>query len=81
LLSNGAKTCIFNPDGVFGIHTLHWNGKDAAAWTFPSMVEANDNVLRYFQDIYNEHRCSAQCGPVATIDPHKSGDVWGMIRE
>jgi len=21
-LTNGAKTCIFNPDGVFGIHTL-----------------------------------------------------------
>ena len=63
-----------------GWDSLHWNSKGAAAWTFSSMVEANDNVLRYFQDIYNEHRCSAQCGPVATIDPHKSGDVWGIIR-
>ena len=64
-----------------GWDSLHWNSKGAAAWTFPTMLEANDYVLRYFKDIYAGHRCSAQCGPVATIDRHKSGDVWGLIRK
>ena len=64
-----------------GWDSLHWNSKGAAAWTFPTMLEANDYVLRYFKDIYAGHRCSAQCGLVATIDRHKSGDVWGLIRK
>ena len=28
MLSNGAKTCIFNPDGVFGIHSRPYRGKN-----------------------------------------------------
>ena len=64
-----------------GWDSLHWGKRLAGAWTFPTMTEANEYVLRRFRELYFGHRCTAACGPVDTISRHKSSDLWGMIRE
>ena len=64
-----------------GWDSLHWGKRLAGSWTFPTMVEANEYVLRRFQELYLGHRCSPSCGPVDVISSHKSDDLWGIIRE
>jgi hypothetical protein len=64
-----------------GWDALHWGRRLAGAWTFRTMMEANDYVLCRFQDLYHRHRCGAACGPVAALASHKSEDFWGMISE
>jgi hypothetical protein len=62
-----------------GWAALHWSSQGAGAWTFKTLAEANENVLRLFQETYQGHRCSAGCGPVDTIDRHKCDDLWGIL--
>jgi hypothetical protein len=64
-----------------GWTALHWSNRGAGAWTFKTLAEANDSVLRLFQEMYDGHRCSPACRTVDTLDSHKSDDVWGMIRD
>jgi len=64
-----------------GWDSLHWGKRLAGAWTFPTMAEANEYVLRRFRELYYGHRCTPACGPVDAISLHKSSDLWGMIRE
>ena len=64
-----------------GWEALHWSSRGAGAWTFKTLAEANSNLLCLFQEMYGGHRCSAECGPVYTLDRHKSNDLWGMIRD
>jgi len=64
-----------------GWMALFWDRKEAEAWTFRTMAEANQSVLLHFREVYLAHRCSAGCGPVDVVALHKSDDVWGMIRE
>lgn len=60
---------------------FHWGRREAGTWTFNTVQEANEHVLRFFETLYLDHQCSAACGPVNAIDAHKSDDLWGMIRE
>src|ERR1700675_647747 len=55
-----------------GWDSLHWGKR---------LAEANEYVLRRFQELYYGHRCTAGCGPVDAMSSHKSEDLWGMIRE
>ena len=64
-----------------GWDSLHWGKRLAGTWTFPTMGEANEYVLRRFQELYYGHRCSASCGPVDALSSHKSDDLWGIIPE
>lgn len=64
-----------------GWRAFHWGRQEAGTWTFNTLREANEHVLRFFEKLYFGHRCSAACGPVDAIDVHKSDDLWGMIRE
>lgn len=64
-----------------GWDSLHWSKRQAGAWTFRTMTEANEYVLRRFREQYHGHRCTAACGPVDAISLHKSDDLWGMIPE
>jgi hypothetical protein len=64
-----------------GWDSLHWGRRLAGTWTFPTMAEANEYVLRRFQDLYYGHRCNAACRPVDAISSHKSDDLWGIIQE
>jgi hypothetical protein len=64
-----------------GWQALHWGHKAGGAWTFSSLAEANEHTLRWFVELYYGHRCSSGCGPVNTIERHKSDDPWGLIRD
>jgi len=61
--------------------SLHWGTKEAGAWTFKTLAEANENLLRHFRKLYSGHLCSAACRPVDAVDSHKSDDLWGMMEE
>jgi len=60
---------------------IHWGRQEAGVWTFNTLQEANEHVLRFFQRLYFAHKCSSACGPVDSIDRHKAHDRWGMIRD
>ncbi|HXI43083.1 MAG TPA: hypothetical protein VNH18_35655 [Bryobacteraceae bacterium] len=64
-----------------GWRAFHWSPREAGTWTFSTLQEANEHLLRFFGNLYSGHRCSLACGPVDGIDAHKSDDLWGMIRE
>jgi len=64
-----------------GWRAFHWGRNEAGTWTFSSVQEANEHLLRVFEKLYSGHRCSPACGPVDDIDAHKSDDLWGMIQE
>ena len=64
-----------------GWDSLHWSKRQAGTWTFPTMAEANEYVLRRFRELYLGHRCTDACRPVDAISLHKSDDFWGMIPE
>jgi hypothetical protein len=64
-----------------GWEALHWSSRGAGAWTFKTLAEANDSLLRLFRELYGGHCCSPECGPVDTLDRHKCDDLWGMIRD
>ena len=64
-----------------GWRAFHWGPKEAGTWTFSTLQEANQHLLRFFGKLYFGHQCSAACGRVNAIDTHKSDDLWGMIQE
>lgn len=64
-----------------GWQAFFWGTNQAEASTFRTMAEANQSVLRHFDEIYMAHRCTAECGPVEAIALHKPDDPWGLIRE
>jgi hypothetical protein len=63
-----------------GWEALYWGNKVAGAWTYTTMAEANENVLRCFEKLYLGHECSSACRRVDSLDVHRSADVWGIIR-
>jgi hypothetical protein len=64
-----------------GWDSFHWGRNLAGAWTFNTLGEANQYVLRQFRKLYYAHRCSGACRPVNAITLHRYDDPWGMIRE
>jgi len=64
-----------------GWESLHWGCRMGGAWTFETLAEANEHVLRWFEQVYEGHRCSSECRPVEAIAAHKCDDPWGLIRE
>lgn len=64
-----------------GWEALHWGRKVAGRWTLTTLGQANECVLRVFEEFYGGHCCSAACRPADTPACHKSDDLWGMIRE
>jgi hypothetical protein len=60
---------------------LYWGSRVAGAWPSATLAQANENVLRCFQNIYFGHKCSEACRPAGSIAAHKSDDLWGMVRD
>jgi hypothetical protein len=77
---NGPVHLLVRPSRA-GWVSLHWDSKEAGTWTFKTLAEANENLLRHFRKLYSGHVCSAACRSVDAIEIHKSGDLWGLIEE